>query len=62
MPRTCVEGKSRNAHQAAETGSGKTGAFGLPMVQIVYESLQALTKPLCHTLASLSQRSFPTAP
>ncbi|KFG30722.1 putative ATP-dependent RNA helicase DDX1, partial [Toxoplasma gondii TgCatPRC2] len=26
---------------AAETGSGKTGAFGLPALQIVHESLRA---------------------
>lgn len=25
---------------AAETGGGKTGAFGLPCLQIVYETLQ----------------------
>ena len=29
---------------AAETGSGKTGAFGLPIIQIVYESLQAFKR------------------
>jgi superfamily II DNA/RNA helicase len=26
--------------QAAETGSGKTGAFALPTLQIVYETLR----------------------
>jgi superfamily II DNA/RNA helicase len=28
--------------QAAETGSGKTGAFGIPVLQIVYETLRGL--------------------
>ena len=28
--------------QAAETGSGKTGAFCLPVIQIVYETLKDL--------------------
>lgn len=28
---------------AAETGAGKTGAFCLPIVQIVYESLRSIT-------------------
>ncbi len=30
---------------AAETGSGKTGAFALPVLQIVHEALRAMQNP-----------------
>lgn len=30
---------------AAETGSGKTGAFSLPVIQIVYETIKELENP-----------------
>ncbi|CAE7565317.1 ddx1 [Symbiodinium sp. CCMP2592] len=35
---------------AAETGSGKTGAFGLPCLQIVHETLRGKcsTRLACH--------------
>ena len=56
---------------AAETGSGKTGAFGMPVLQIVHESLRnaavarvatsrtSLTRPRADASPSFSPRPSP---
>jgi hypothetical protein len=51
-----VLNRSFFVHQAAETGSGKTGAFGIPVLQIVYETLRGIATGN----VSLSQGSFVT--
>ena len=45
---------------AAETGSGKTGAFGIPVLQIVHEALRdAAATRATGTDGYLSQRTLP---
>ena len=41
---------------AAETGSGKTGAFGVPVLQIVHESLRNAAVCLLYTSPSPRDR------
>ena len=42
---------------AAETGSGKTGAFALPLLQVVHEALQDLAKPAAGGAGGASVRA-----
>jgi superfamily II DNA/RNA helicase len=46
---------------AAETGSGKTGAFGIPVLQIVHEALRdaAATRAVAVASSSKSSKSSP---
>ena len=52
--------KQTNNNQAAETGSGKTGAFALPILQAVHETLRARVRRALAAPGTASKaRMFP---